>query len=146
MSDGRFSSDNQPTRRRGPGMRRALVEALRNAGKTEADVLDRAISVAFTDGHPAMSAMLARLCELIAPPPRPSLEPVEFDFDPALTPVQQIQQVQQAVASGVIPADIGAVMVGIIKDGQQVRSILELEPRILALERMLEDAGAGKAA
>lgn len=78
----------------------------------------------------AASLVLSR----IAPALRPEAQPVQFDFDPTASTVSQVESVLAAVASGVVPVDLGKQLIDSIKALADVRAFEELLPRIITLE------------
>ncbi|MFM7009222.1 MAG: hypothetical protein ACKO0Z_07840 [Betaproteobacteria bacterium] len=132
---GQFSSTRQPTKRRGKGARALIIEALKRAGKSETAALDRLVEIAFDDESPAMQSMLVRICEILAPVGKPSFQNIEFDLNTKLSPVEQVRQVLKAVSDGEIPADIGATVVAIIKDGMVVQDISEIAKDLEELKK-----------
>ena len=110
-----------------PDARTKITRALMDDGLEIA----RVVTDAAKDGDlQAASLVLSR----IAPALRPEAQPVQFDFDPTASTVKQVEAVLAAVASGMVPVDLGKQLIDSIKALADVRAVEELEARLAALE------------
>lgn len=78
----------------------------------------------------AASLVLAR----VLPALRNQAEKVAFPFDASAPIARQIEQVLDAMASGMVAADVGRLIIDSIKSLADVRAVEELEARIITLE------------
>lgn len=110
-----------------PDARTKITRALLDDGLEIA----RVVTEAAKEGDlQAASLVLSR----IAPALRPEAQPVQFDFDPTASTVQQVEAVLAAVAKGAVPVDLGKQLIDSIKALADVRAFEELLPRIITLE------------
>lgn len=135
-NSGRFSAENQPSKKRGKAARGRIIDALGRCKSSETDFLDAVINSALAGDVPLMKEVLVRL----HPTPKSSYEPVVFEFPANGTPAQKADALAQAVADGVISVDIASQMVNIIKSGLEITEITELMQRIEILETRLARA------
>lgn len=110
-----------------PDARTKISRALLDDGAAVARVV---IDAALDGDLQACGIVLAR----IAPALRPEAQPIQFDFDPAASTVQQIEAILGAVASGAVPVDLGKQLIDSVKALADVRAVEELEARIITLE------------
>lgn len=110
-----------------PDARTKITRALMDEGLEIA----RVVTDAAKDGDlQAASIVLAR----IAPSLRPEAQPVQFEFDPTASTVEQVEAILAAVASGAVPVDLGKQLIESVKALADVRAVQELEARLAALE------------
>jgi hypothetical protein len=136
---GTFTSDMQPENKRGRGKYNKLMDALKLRGYTEEQFYGRVIDVAMSEGGAnMMREVLTRFC----PASKPSSQPVVFDFPEGGTPVQKIDSIISGVASGAIPADIGKLVVDMVKASLDVEEVTELAARLEKLEEHMKNQAA----
>jgi hypothetical protein len=78
----------------------------------------------------ACSLILARVC----PPLKANSERVQFELDPGVPLSEQAVQILQAVAEGRVDPETGKTLIGCIQAVSGIRSVEELEQRIIMLE------------
>lgn len=86
--------------------------------------------------------MLKEIFLRISPVQKPMSPPVEFKYRKDCTPVEQIEDVIQAVSAGELPIDVASQVVSMIKIGLDVKELTELAERLERLERMMEEKNA----
>jgi len=69
---------------------------------------------------------------------KPSSELVSFKFDEKLSSVENANNLIKLIASGVLPADIGATLISTLKDTLQIQESTELIQRLEAIEAALK--------
>lgn len=107
--------------------RTKISRALLDDGHAVARVV---IDAALDGDLQACNIILAR----IAPALRPEAQPVQFEFDPTASTVEQVEAILAAVASGGVPVDLGKQLIESVKALADVRAVEELEARLAALE------------
>lgn len=116
------------------GRPRGIVDSRSKITKALVDdglEIARVVTAAAKEGDlQACSMVLSR----IAPALRPEAQPVQFDFDPTASTVQQVEAVLAAVANGAVPVDLGKQLIEAVKALADVRALELLEPRIAMLE------------
>ena len=130
-----FSSENQPSNKRGKDKRKLLIEALERKGFTEGTLYDTIVDMAINQRD---TAMMKELIVRFSPLPKPVAPVFEVDFPDDGTPVEKIDEVIRGIASGIIPADIGKMFAEVIKTGLDVAEVTELAARLERLEKLLE--------
>lgn len=130
-----FSSENQPSNKRGKDKRKLLIEALERKGFTEGTLYDTIVDMAINQRD---TAMMKELIVRFSPLPKPVAPVFEVDFPDDGTPVEKIDAVIRGIASGIIPADIGKMFAEVIKTGLDVAEVTELAARLERLEKLLE--------
>lgn len=80
------------------------------------------------------AANAALVLNRILPALRSQSQTVQFEFDPSLPLSEQLAQVAVAVASGLVPPDVGQQISAMLSNLANVRSSENLEERIIALE------------
>lgn len=78
----------------------------------------------------AAGLILSRL----VPPLRSQTAPVEFSFDRAGSVAQMVEQVLSGVAAGAVPADTGKILISAVADLAALRTMADLETRLVTLE------------
>ena len=131
-----FDSTNQPKERKGRGKseRTKILEAMQSAGQTEEGFYDLLMEKAF---NPEDSFTFKELLNRMSPLPKAVNPIVEFDFPKKAKPHIQAAFVLDAVASGVIPSDIGNMFVQSIKAMIDIEEYTDLKERIEKLEKAL---------
>ena len=134
MRPGSFSKESQPVNKRGRTKYNKLLEALEGAGFSEQKFYEHIVNVAMNDGDTViLKEVLTRFC----PASKPSAQEIHFEFPKDGTPVQKIDSVITGVADGEIPADLGKLVVDMIKTSLDVEEITELAQRLEKLEEMI---------
>lgn len=132
-----FGPDRQPPGR-GISHRTKLLKAI----KAYRDDLDEDgflleyIKRAFSDADNA-TAMLREIFIRINPVPKAVSPEIEFDYPENGKPVEKIDAIIKGVSTGKIPADIGQIVVSMVKTGMEAQEITEIIERIEHLEKML---------
>ena len=72
---------------------------------------------------------------------KPTLDPIQFEFPVDGTATQKAFSIIEAISTGVISADVGQIIIGIIKDAVIIEEGTELKDRIEAIEKALETNG-----
>lgn len=130
-----FGSDNQPTKRRGKSYATLLVEALKRAGESEEQFLDRAVNHALEGDMMIFREILVRL----SPVPKATYPNFTVDIRPEDSPADKLDKIIAAVANAEIPADVAAQMAQLIKAAIEVREVTELVQRLERLEQLLAE-------
>ena len=150
---GTFSSENQPANKRGKSRYSKLIDALISKGYTEQMLYEKIVEAAMIDGDVTMlKEIMTRFC----PPSKPSAQEITFEFpesgkwveatavqvlqrngQKAGIPVEKIDSVILGVSTGDIPADIGKLVVDMIKTSLDVEETTELAQRLEKLEIMI---------
>lgn len=97
-------------------------------------VFEKCVALA-RDGDPACMRLVL---ERIAPVRKSQLAPIELpDGFEKLTPLEQIAAIDKQVADGEISPDVGAILVGMIKDRLAVIEHEDMVKRLEAMEALL---------
>jgi len=144
-----FSKDKQPVKRtsRTKALKTVLFEVMRknamlgvakNATKevAESAFIKYVAERAFDPDDPASPAILKEFLSKMYPGLKATLEKVEFSYPANGTPTQKAEAIESAVSSGVIPGDVGQVMMGIIRDSVIIEEGTSLKERIAILEKI----------
>ncbi|SKC78400.1 hypothetical protein SAMN05445504_2387 [Burkholderia sp. CF099] len=130
-----FSKDRQPAKRRGKDTRTKILEAIKKqSGLNEAAFYQEVSNRAITGKD---VVLLKELLLRVAPVAKPVAPDVKFDFPEDGTPVQQVDAIMAAVAAGKVPADVGQMLVNMIRSKLDVLEISELADRLAKIEAML---------
>lgn len=133
----RFSKDRQPTKRRGKDTRTKILEAIKKESGMNEQAFYREVSrraVADKD-----VVMMKELLMRVSPVSRPVSPDVQFDFPETGSPVEQVDAIMKAVSLGKVPADVGQMLVNMIRAKLDVLEISELAARLDAIEKMLAE-------
>lgn len=136
----KFTSEHQPTVRRGKDKFKLLIEALERKGHTIEDFYDKVVELAMTDkadGAAMQSAMIRELLIRCHPIPKQTAPMITFVYPSDGSPVEKIDAIIDGVSNGEIPADIATQIVSIIKIGIDVQETTELMDRVAKLEALL---------
>ena len=76
------------------------------------------------------------------PAPKPSAQAITFDFPADGTPVQKIDSIISGVANGSIPADLGKLVVDMVKASLDVEELTELSARLEKIEEHIKNQAA----
>lgn len=130
-----FSKDRQPARRRGKDTRTKILDAIKKETKLNEQAFYQSIAKrAIINGD---TVLLKELMMRVAPAPRPVAPDVNFDFPENGTPVEQVDAIMKAVSTGKVPADVGQILVNMIRAKLDVLEISELAGRLEAIEKQL---------
>lgn len=132
-----FSKKRQPKKRRVgkcKTQRTKILEAMKRKKKTEAGFYNMLVAKAM-DGNDAF--MFKELLLRLSPIPKSVNDLVKFDFPKKAKPHEQAAAVLEAVARGVIPADIGNIFIQSIKAVIDIEEYTSLKERIEEIERSL---------
>jgi len=94
------------------------------------EVLRVAIEAAKAGDLQACSLILARVC----PPLKANSERVQFELNPDVPLSEQAQQILQAVAEGKVDPETGKTLIACLQSVSTIRSVEELEQRLIILE------------
>lgn len=120
-------SPHPPGRPKGSNPQTKLMQRM----LADADgILDAILARALSGDVGAASLILNR----IVPTLKAQAEKIQINFDATAPAGQQVEAVLEAIASGVIAADVGKQLIDAIGALSQVRANEELEARIAALE------------
>lgn len=136
---------------RGRGKKSLILDAIRRESVREMlDLGDKATkedAEAAYFQHIAMRALnasdpnSAMLLKLLTdkgwPSPKSTLEPIEFDFPVNGTPAEKSFAIVDAISNGVVPPDVGQMLIGVIKDAVVIEESTTLKERIEELEKAL---------
>lgn len=137
-----FTSENQPEKRkpRGPDRRTLLLNAIADVtGKDENAFYSEVVRRAMDPEDPASAQLMKEVLGRMYPTSRPTMPVIEFEFRKTGTPADRVEDISNAVADGILPADVAKVMVDIIKSGLDIVEVTELADRLEKIERMLND-------
>ena len=149
-TDGKFTSDEQPKERkpRGASFKTLLFESIRENSQLELSpsssqdqaqkaFIDHCARRAFNPDDNASGTILKEFLNKSFPGLKPTLEKIHFDFPEDGTPTQKALSVVQAISNGSLPADIGQIVIGIIKDSVVIEEGTDLKFRIEEIEKKL---------
>lgn len=151
----KFNSTNQPKpekKKRGKSLKTVLFEVMRkesmlglakNASNdaAQAAFINHVAGRAFDVNDAASPQILKEFLSKMYPGLKSTLEKVEFSFPANGSPSEKSLAVIEAISTGVLPADVGQVVIGIIKDAVVIEESTDLKARIDALEKALESNG-----
>jgi hypothetical protein len=123
-----FSKDRQPARRRGKDAIKKKCDL--NEAAFYQEVADRAIK-----GKDVV--LMKELLMRVSPVSRPVAPEVHFDFPENGSAVEQVDAILMATSLGKCPADVGQMLVNMIKAKLEILDISELADRLEAIERHL---------
>ena len=123
----------------------------RPKGATSTTIIREALEQVFTDGEKGLLDAICEAakagdltaCALLVNRLYPALKPVQpmsvFSLDGA-TPSDQAQSILQAVADGLLPADIGVQLIAAVGKCLEIREISELAERLEQLEAKIQQS------
>ncbi|CAG4887915.1 hypothetical protein [Paraburkholderia saeva] len=130
-----FSKTNQPRSRRGKDTRTKILEAIKKETKLNEQAFYQEITKrAITQGD---VVLMKELMMRVAPVAKPVAPDVRFDFPEDGNPVEQVDAIMKAVSTGKVPADVGQMLVNMIRAKLDVLEISELADRLAAIEAQL---------
>lgn len=146
-----FSEDYQPSKYRSKNKLTLVLEAIRQEKllgtdpKTSKEDAEKAVfgwmaKAAFNptpEQAVVANTCLNALIKKAWPDSKPAAEKVEFEYDSNKTPAENAQSVVTSVSIGEISPDIGAVIIGMIKDTIAITESTELVKRLEDLEQRL---------
>lgn len=151
MAKHAFSAENQPARRgrpAGPNKRTMILDAIRRAVPEDAEGVeaeqffyDILVKRALTYADKDSGTLLKELYSRLAPPDKNTLPAIEFPMRDGGTPAEKIEDVQSAVAAGILPVDMANTMVSMIVAGIKVFEVTEMADRLARIEEMLNGEG-----
>lgn len=138
--------DNLPSR--GKAFKTVLFDAMRkeslldlshNSTRDQAQeaFITHAAKRAFNPKDNASPTILKEFISKSFPGLKPTLEKIHFDFPEDGTPTEKSLAVVQAISNGSLPADIGQIVIGIIKDSVIIEEGTDLKARIEEIEKKL---------
>lgn len=129
-----FSSDKQPSNRRGKSFKTMVVDALKKHGKTEDEFVELLVQKAIADG----GVFLTELMKRYYPHNKQTYDVIEFDYDSSWTAVEKADRVMVAISMGQMPPDIGVMLIEGIAKSLGIEELTELSKRLEALEAILK--------
>ena len=152
MAKHAFSSTNQPDHsmrnKRGKTKRTLILDAIKRAlpedikgREAEECFYDIMVARALNIRDKESGQLLKELFNRLAPPDKNTLPTIEFPFREDGSPSDKIEDVQNAVAAGVLPVDMGNTMVSMIVAGIKVFEVTEMAERLARIEEMLNGEG-----
>ncbi|AMM14231.1 hypothetical protein AX768_09125 [Burkholderia sp. PAMC 28687] len=132
-----FSKDRQPTKRRGKDTRTKILDAIKKETKLTEDLFYREVSKRAITNNDVV--MMKELLMRVAPVSKPVAPDVRFDFPESGSPVEQVDAIMKAVSEGKVPADVGQMLVNMIRAKLDVLEISELADRLAAIEKQLAE-------
>jgi hypothetical protein len=143
MSNGRFTSDNQPAKRgdgswQGTKKMRDAMQKLFDDGKIEgtkdfANFEEWVVYKAITEGGMYLDIAAKR----IAPAYKATLEPIKIDYPRDGTAVQKADAVYNAIADGEIPPDVGQTLIDALSKMLNIEELTDLKARLERIEEIL---------
>lgn len=147
----KFDSNYQPENRRTRNKLTLALEAIRSecllgtSEKTSKEDTEKAVfaymaNAAFNptpDTAVLSNSAFNTIIRKMYPDSKPSNDPINFKYDRNATASDKAESVLEAVASGDIPPDIGATLIGMIKDGIAIKESTELMLRLEEVEKKL---------
>lgn len=153
MKATQFSKENQPNHAtralRGKGKRTRMLEALANVmvdelgdkiedpEEAERKLYEFMVMRAMNLRDPSSGTILKEVFDRLAPTDKATMPVIEFPFREDGTASEKIEDVQNAVAGGILPVDMGNTMVQMIVAGIKVFEVTELADRLARIEEML---------
>ena len=139
-----FTTDNQP-KGRGRSFKTKLLDVIRNEGLLEVgpaasdDAAENAylkhLATRAFDKDDAQSAtLLKELLSKSYPGLKSTLPNINFELPPNSTPMQKANAILDAVSTGVIPPDVGALLVQAAKYTIDIEQATELKDRMDKIE------------
>ena len=142
--ENKFGKDRQPENKRGKAKRTLFLEAIKDAtGKDEKAFYHEVVKRAMDSSDPASSVLMKEVLSRLYPASKPTMPLVEFELT-SDRPMERVLQIEKAIASGTIPADVAKIMVDIIKSSLEIEKITELAERIANIEKMLNESSDTK--
>lgn len=123
----------------------------RPRGATSTLVIREALEQVFTDGEKGLLAAICEsakagdlsACALLINRLYPQLKPIQpmsiFSLE-GTTPADQAQSILQAVADGLLPADVGVQLIAAVGKCLEIREISELAIRLEQLESKIQQS------
>ena len=141
-----FDANNQPKERkpRGRSNKSKVLEGIMaampvcgTADEAEKEYFKHVALRAFNPKDKDSSTLLKLLGDKGWGSAKPSLDCVNFDFPMDGTPSERAFAVVEAISNEKLAPDIGAMIVGIVKDAIIIEESTELKDRINAIEKAL---------
>lgn len=140
-----FSSEYQPQNRRPKGVHKktAMIQAIEKefeGGSQE--FCEHVLKIGLTGGVEGtpVPALLSECLKRIEPPLKPQGAMVELDMPEGASKAEQTDVILDAVYSGAVSSDVGAMLIGMIKDSIAIHESTELADRLTELEKSLNKA------
>lgn len=140
-----FDTENQPKDRkpRGRSNRSKVLDGIKAAilcdtkEKAEAEYFRHIALRAFNADDKDSPMLLKLLGDKGWGSAKPVMDTVSFEFPENGTPAERAFAVVEAISSGTLSPDVGAMIVGIVKDAIVIEESTELKARIEGLEKSL---------
>lgn len=138
-----FSEDRQPSKRtpRGKGKKALMIEAIRDVCGSEEEFLRKVVEGAIGDSEeqiPINVQLMTLVVQRMEPPLKPSSELVTFTFLKNKSLTERALSIIKSIAAGNMPADVGQMIIGMIKDMIAIEESTELKERIEKLEALAD--------
>lgn len=128
---GKFTSEYQPKKGRGKSERTKWIEALKEKGHSEQAFYNLVIDEAMNE----KSAMaVGEILRRISPIPKQVAPSINFELNKKALPHEKAIQILDAVSDGIIPPDIGVMLINSIKSLVDIEEYTALKERIQQLE------------
>ncbi len=124
--------------KRGSGKRTMMLDALKANSHDEKSFYELIVQRALDSKDPSSGSLMREIINRLYPPSKATAPLIEFDLT-TTDPVKQIEQVLKSVSSGLLPADVGQMIVGMIKDKLSVIELTELAERLERLEKLIAE-------
>lgn len=151
MAKHAFSAENQPKnrgRKPGPDKRTMILDSIKRlipedkeGVEAEQFFYDLLVRRALTYADKDSGTLLKELYSRLAPPDKNTLPAIEFPMRENGSPSEKIEDVQNAVAAGILPVDMANTMVSMIVAGIKVFEVTEMAERLARIEEMLNGEG-----
>lgn len=146
-----FTADNQPDpekKKRGKSFKNLLLDTIREKSLLDVpDTADRdeaqkafighAAERAFDKDDQSSSTILRELLNKSFPGLKSTMPTIEFDLPKDSSPIQKANAILEAVSSGVIAPDVGALLIQAAKYTIDIEMGTELKDRIEKIEESL---------
>ena len=140
-----FSSNRQPDpedrRPRGPSRSTLMIEAIREeTGGDEKEFFKKVIRIGLgneSTGADPVPMLLSEAMKRIQPPLKPNGEKIKLDMAQDATAADKCNTVFLAVTDGAISPEQGQMLIGMIKDTQDIAERTELVKRLEEIEKLI---------
>jgi hypothetical protein len=129
-----FGKETQPSKGRGKSERTKILEAMKRQSKTEDGFYDELISRAF---NPDDNFTFKELLNRMSPIPKAVNPLYNFDLPKNAKPHEKASFILDAIATGIIPSDVGNHCIQAIKAMIDIEEYTDLKDRIERIEAAL---------
>ena len=146
-----FTADNQPPpekKKRGKSFKNILMDAIqaksllgvdKDASREDIErVFITHIATRATDADDKDSAtLLKELINKSYPTLKSALAPIKFDLPTSANPIEMANAIMKAVSEGIIPPDIGVMLIQATKHSIDIEMATEIKDRLAAIEESM---------